>query len=85
MIGPKVAEGDREAIRSACDDTVRKARDLGGPEEVARVDFSACHSQPRGARVADLVGGTEVSLALRDLKSSVDPLNRFRFHPFGGL
>ena len=84
MIGPpKVAEGDREAIRSACDDTVRKARDLG--PEVASADFSACHSHPRGARVADLVGGTEVSLALRDLKSSVDPLNRFRFHPFGDL
>ena len=84
MDGPKVAEGEREAIRSACDDTVRKARELGGPE-VTLVDFSACHSQPRGARVADLVGGTEVSLALRDLKSSVDPFNRFRFHPFGDL
>ena len=78
-----MAESDREAIRSACDDTVRKARDLG--PEVALVDFSACHSQPRGARVADLLGGTEASLALRDLKSSVDLFNRFRFHTFGDL
>ena len=81
--GAKVTDGDREAIRKNCDEIVRKARALG--PEVANVDFSACHSQPRGARVADLVGGTTVSLALRDLKLSVDPFNRFRFHPIGDL
>ena len=79
----KVTDGDRKAIRTACDDIVRKAQALG--PDVASVDFSACHSQPRGARVADLVGGTTVSRVLRDLKSSVDPFNRFRFHPIGDL
>ena len=80
--GAKTSESDSEAIQTACTDAVRKARALG-PD--VTVDFSACHSQQRDARVADLFGGITVSFVVRDIKSSVDPSNHFCFHPFGGL
>ncbi len=73
---------ERQTIVDLTNSVVAKARtvrDLG-------VDFSGTHSQPddvgRSAVPSEIFGSAAAAATVLALKKTVDPANRFRFHPF---
>ena len=60
-------------------DKARKLRGFG-------VDFSGTHSQPddvgRATVASEIFGSETLATSVQKLKKTIDPNNRFRFHPF---
>jgi len=54
-----------------------------------QVDFSGTHSQPddvdSSVSASGMFGTQAMADTIRRLKQTVDPANRFRFHPFAKL
>ena len=76
----------RRQIQSKVDAIVGDAKKLGGDDSSAvYVDFSATHSQPGGCGGSDVFGDDKNYETIRSVKRKVNPLNRFRCHPFGTL
>lgn len=81
--GKDKSSDERRQIQSKVDAIIGDAKKLGGDDAAVYVDFSATHSQPGGSVGSDVFGSDANYETIRSVK--VDPLNRFRCHPFGTL
>ncbi len=73
---------ERQAIVDLTNRVMDKARKLRG----FGVDFSGTHSQPddvgRTTVASEIFGSETMATSVQKLKKTIDPNNRFRFHPF---
>mmetsp|Transcript_4231 Transcript_4231/g.10058 ORF Transcript_4231/g.10058 Transcript_4231/m.10058 type:complete len:523 (-) Transcript_4231:531-2099(-) len=85
--GRDQSSDERRQIQSRVNAIVGDAKKLGGDDSSSAVyvDFSATHSQPGGCGGSDVFGSDANYETIRSVKRTVDPLNRFRSHPFGKL
>jgi len=86
--GKDRSSDERRQIQSRVDAIVGDAKKLAGGDDSSSavyVDFSATHSQPGGCGGSDVFGSDANYETIRSVKRTVDPLNRFRSHPFGKL
>ena len=78
--GKDKSNEERRQIQSKVDAIVGDAKKFG--VDVVQVDFSATHSQAGGCEGSELFGDYATYESIKALKKKVDPLNRFRCHPF---
>ena len=78
--GKDKSNEERRQIQSKVDAIVGDAKKFG--VDVVQVDFSATHSQAGGCEGSELFGDNATYESIKALKKKVDPLNRFRCHPF---
>ena len=76
---------ERQEIALLTQRVVEKARHVHG----LSLDFSGTHSQPDDdnsfVAPAGIFGSPAMAERVRALKKTVDPANRFRFHPYARL